>query len=99
MNFRFDGITQAHPVPRRQLWWMLIASVAAVAVAAELPKRNRRELKLPECKALPNPFSSDFSSDFGAGVGMQCKISDNPLSPELVIQAAPPSVTISRPDL
>ena len=93
----FDEMIDRHPVPRRQLWWMFFATAAAVAVGAELPMRSRREVKSPECEAMPNPFSSEFSADFDAGVGMECKMSDTPVSPELVIQAAPNRVTIARP--
>jgi hypothetical protein len=99
MKSGFDTPIDGHPIPRRELWWMLFASVAAVAVAAELPLPQRRDPRLPDCEALPNPFSSAFSSAFGAGVGVQCKISDKPASPKLVIQAAPPSVAVRRPDL
>jgi hypothetical protein len=99
MNSGFDMPIDGHPIPRRELWWMFFAGVAAVAVAAELPLPQRREPRLPDCEALPSDFSGDFSGDFGAGLGMQCKISDKPASPKLVIQAAPPSVAVGRPDL
>jgi hypothetical protein len=36
--------------------------------------------------ALPNPFSAEFSSEFGAGPGLRCDTSSLPGAPKIRIQ-------------
>jgi hypothetical protein len=86
-------------IPRRELFWLLVATFASVDVAAEIQRPQRMKLELPACEPLPNPFSPAFSSDFGAGVGMQCATSELPASPKIIIRTTPPSVTIGRPGM
>jgi hypothetical protein len=74
-------------IPRRDLFWLLMATLAPAAIAGELQRwPGRRKV----CEPLANPFDKAFDPAFGAGVGMQCATSDLPASPKIIVQATPP---------
>ena len=91
-NYQTDPMV----IGRRQLIFLAgLGFVSLAAVAALQGPALHEPPKLPNCGPLPNPFSAEFSSEFGAGVGMQCATSDLPASPKIVILATPPSVGIA----
>jgi len=91
------------PLTRRQL---LLATVAvmSVAVAGQLQQPGTHR-DPPSCEPLGNPFSSEFSADFGPGVGAQCDTADlaptllnlRAKGPKIRFQTTPPFVGIDPP--
>lgn len=81
-----DGYLTA--VTRRRLLGSFLVTMTVVASIDKWPKQVRDHDHEPEmdCKPLPNPFSSDFSADFGPGPGFQCATSSLPGAPTMRFQ-------------